>query len=228
MFVDKGVILAAGLGTRLKWMTQQRPKALMPIQGEAAIVHVIRQLAKQGVHQVVVNVHHHADILMDFLGNGDKWGVNIQFSQESELLDSGGGVRTALQKLSGDGAVVVYNADVLADIDVQKLADSCPKEGCSLALVENPAHHKQGDFSLHNGRVALLGEPRFTFSGVSVWHARALKDYPLSQCYPLLEPIKNRMNQGLCSGVLHRGQWFDIGRPKDVLRASKCWKGQRL
>jgi len=221
--VDRAVILAAGLGTRLKWMTRNRPKALMDIQGEPAIVHVIRHLAGQGIHQIAVNVHHYADILMDYLGNGSKFGVNIVFSQESELLDSGGGVRTALEKLSGEGLVVVHNADVLADVDVQSLVNRCPDSGCALALVSNPAHHPEGDFAIKNGLVNVQGQPRHTFSGVSVWHESVLNGYPKNTSFSLLKPMKNSMAEQCCAGLLHRGQWFDIGRPKDIVRANREW-----
>jgi MurNAc alpha-1-phosphate uridylyltransferase len=196
----------------------------MNIQGEPAIAHVIRQLVGQGIRQIVVNTHHHADILMDYLGNGERWGLNIIFSQESELLDSGGGVRTALEKLSGEGLVLVHNADVLANVDVQSLAKRCPDGGCALALVTNPAHHLEGDFAIKNGLVCLQGKPRHTFSGVSVWHDSVFNEYLKNTSFSLLEPMKNMMRKQHCTGLLHRGQWFDIGRPKDVIRANKTWR----
>ncbi|MDX8395123.1 MAG: sugar phosphate nucleotidyltransferase, partial [Mariprofundaceae bacterium] len=149
--VDRAVILAAGLGTRLKWLTENKPKALMKVAGEPAIVHVIRRLVAQGIRDITINTHHHADLLMDYLQNGSKFGVNIYFSQESELLNSGGGVRTAMDKLPGDGLVAVCNADVLTDVDVQMLARMCPNKGCSIALVPNPKHHLKGDFVLQAG-----------------------------------------------------------------------------
>jgi len=222
--VDRAIILAAGLGTRLKWMTRHQPKALMKIQGEASIVHVIRQLVRQGVRTIVINTHHHADILMDYLGNGERWGVNIIFSQENELLNSGGGARTALNKLSGEGLVAVYNADVMTDVDVQLLAKECPEGGCSLALVANPLHHPEGDFALKHGLVSMQGVPRHTFSGVSVWHETALKEHSINTSFSLLDPIKRMMEECRCMGHVHHGQWFDIGRPRDMISANKDWK----
>ncbi|PCI44799.1 MAG: nucleotidyl transferase [Proteobacteria bacterium] len=222
--VDRAVILAAGLGTRLKWMTRNAPKALMNIQGETSIVHVIRQLAGQGIRQIAVNTHYHSEKLMDYLGNGSKWGVNLVFSQETKLLDSGGGARTALGILSGEGLVLVHNADVLADVDVQGLAGRCPEDGCSLALVANPIHHLEGDFSIRNGLICLQGEPRYTFSGVSVWQDNVLKQYAEDTAFSLLDPMKCMMEKQCCAGLLHRGQWFDIGRPKDVIRANREWR----
>ncbi|MBL4760028.1 MAG: NTP transferase domain-containing protein [Mariprofundaceae bacterium] len=204
-------------------MTRNRPKALMDIQGEPAITHVIRQLAGQGIRQIVVNTHHHADILMAYLGNGSRFGVNIVFSQENELLNSGGGVRTALEKLSGEGLVLVHNADVLADVDVQSLAKRCSDGGCALALVTNPVHHPEGDFAIKNGLVNLQGQPRHTFSGVSIWYDNVLNEYPKNTSFSLLEPMKNMMEKQRCTGLLHRGKWFDIGRPRDVVRANREW-----
>ncbi|MDX8396802.1 MAG: nucleotidyltransferase family protein [Mariprofundaceae bacterium] len=222
--VDRAVILAAGLGTRLKWMTKNSPKALMQVQGDASIVHVIQQLVRQGIRTIVVNTHHHAELLMEYLGDGSKWGVNLIFSQEYKLLNSGGGVRTALQKLSGQGLVLVHNSDVIADVDVQALARSCPESGCSLALVENPVHHRTGDFSIQDGFVCLHGDPRYTFSGVSVWHEEVFADYALNADFSLLKPMRQMMEEKKCAGLLHRGQWFDIGRPKDVMRANRYWR----
>jgi len=222
--VDRAVILAAGLGTRLKWMTAQKPKALMNIQGEAAIVHVIRQLVGQGIRNIVVNTHHHADILMDYLGNGSKFGVNIIFSQENELLDSGGGVRTALEYLSGEGLVLVHNADVITDVDIKKMERLCPEYGATLALVDNPAHHPNGDFAIKNGLANLQKQPRYTFSGVSLWHERILKEYAANTSFSLLKPIKHMLKEKRCAAEHHRGQWFDIGRPKDLIRANREWK----
>jgi len=221
--VDRAVILAAGLGTRLKWMTRHKPKALMSIQGQPAIAHVIRKLVGQGVRNIVINVHHHADALMEYVGNGERWGANIVFSQESELLDSGGGVRTGLEKLPGQGLILVHNADVLADIDVQGLARCCPDDGCALALVDNPVHHPKGDFAIKHGQVLLQGEQRYTFAGVSLWHDSVLHGYAKNTAFPLLDVIKYTMEKQRCAGLLHGGQWFDIGRPKDIVRANREW-----
>ena len=223
MQVERAVILAAGLGTRLKWMTRHKPKALMNIQGEAAIVHVIRQLAKQGIHQIVINTHHHAEILQTFLGNGERWGVNLWFSHEEILLDSGGGVRTALQYLPGEGGFLVHNADVIADVDVHTLADLCPYQGCALALVDNPRHHPQGDFAIEHGLIRLQGEPMYTFAGVSVWDEAVFQSYACGTPFSLLQVMHTLIKKDKCKAWRHRGQWFDIGRPKDVIRANRDW-----
>jgi len=221
--LERAVILAAGLGTRLKWLTQNRPKALMPVAGAPAIVHVIRNLAAQGVRDIAVNVHHHADILMQALGDGSRYGVRLYFSVEASLLDSGGGVRKAMQLLPGDGLLAVHNADALCRMDVRRLARLCPANGCAIGLAENPAHHAAGDFSLRGGLVMNSGEPRFTFSGVSVWDADALDCYQPGQVFSLVQPIRQLIESSLCAGYVYRGPWFDIGRPADLMRARREW-----
>jgi len=223
--VERAVILAAGLGSRLKWLTRNQPKALMAVAGQAAIVRVIRRLAAQGIRDIAINTHHHADVLTSYLGDGSHFGVRLYFSFESMLLDSGGGVRTALALLPGAGFLAVHNTDILSDIDVQALAHVCPPSGCAIALTSNPAHHPEGDFALRDGQVFAQGEPRYTFSGVSVWDARMLEEFPEKHAFSLVKPMRDLMDKGRCAGVLHRGSWFDIGRPADLFRAGRALRG---
>ncbi len=219
--MDRAVILAAGLGTRLKWMTRHRPKALMRVAGEPAIVHVIRRLVAQGIHEIAVNAFHHADQLADYLGDGARFGCHISMSFEDALLDSGGGVKKALSMLPGSGPVVVYNCDVLADIDVSRLARMAPAGGCSIALVENPKHHLQGDFILRGDDVSMSGYDRFTFAGVSVWDEAVFEHYEINETFSLARSIREKIAQGTCKGLAHHGYWFDIGRPGDLLKANR-------
>lgn len=221
--MDRAIILAAGLGTRLKWLTHGRPKALMQVAGVPAIVHVIRRLAGQGIRDIAINAHHHAGQLADYLGDGSRFGVDIRISHETRLLDSGGGVKQALSLLPGEGAVVVHNADVMADIDLQALAASCPAGGGCLSLVANPVHHPQGDFALQGGRISLAEGVRYTFAGVSMWDPQVF-EAETEAVFPLSQSMRRLIEAGQLAGVLHRGQWFDIGRPRDLLLAGRHWQ----
>jgi len=223
---DRAVILAAGLGTRLKWLTHGQPKALMDVAGEPAIVRVIRHLAGAGIRDIAINVHHHASQLIRELGDGSRFGVRLYFSPEEMLLDSGGGVRTAMQRLPGRGRILVHNADVLADIDLRALAARCPDAGCALTLVANPAHHPRGDFALDGERVCEAGHPLWTYAGVSVWDDAVLLERQAESPWSLVEPMRELMRQGLAHGMLHRGTWFDIGRPHDLMQARMRLAGQ--
>jgi len=175
----------------------------------------------QGVRDIAVNAFHHAGQLQTFLGDGSGFGCRITISYEEELLDSGGGVRKAMDLLPGDGPVAVCNADVLSEINVRQLAVILPDAGAAIALVANPAHHLRGDFALNRGVVMEAGEERFTFSGVSVWHPETFSDYKPGDIFSLTRPMRELIAQNRCAGLLYRGPWFDIGRPRDLMRANR-------
>jgi len=221
--LDRAVILAAGLGTRLKWLTHDQPKALIDVAGAPAIAHVIRRLAAQGIRYIAVNTHHHAGQLIKVLGYGSQFGVQLYFSHEEKLLNSGGGVRQALDLLPGEGLLAVHNADVLTDMDIQVLAGRCPEGGACLSLVPNPTHHPTGDFSLRDGLISIPsdGDPRYTFAGVSVWEQGVFDAWVSGQSFPLTEAIQYLTDENCCAGVLHDGFWFDIGRPCDLMQARR-------
>jgi len=219
--LNRAVILAAGKGTRLKSLTHDKPKALMPISSEPAISHVIRRLVGQGIHEIAINIHHHAEQLRTFLGNGEKFNANLYYSFESELLNSGGGIRTAMSLLPDGGPIAVHNADILARVQLQDLAKLCPDDGCALALVPNPKHNPKGDFSLHHHQVMTKDNVSYTFSGVSVWGEQTLMDYPIDESFPLKQPIDTLIQQQRCFGTVYRDQWFDIGRHRDLIQANR-------
>ncbi len=219
--VDRAVVLAAGLGTRLKWLTAGQPKALMDVAGEPAIVHVIRRLAGQGIADIAINLHHHADKLVDYLGDGSKFGVRLYYSFESKLLDSGGGVRKAMELLPGNGPLLVHNADVLADIDLSRLNGQLPEAGAVLSLVPNPLHHSEGDFGLVKGLITNQNMPGFTYAGVSIWNEQCFDAFPVGSVFSLVEPMWKLMRMDRLAGVLHCGDWFDIGRPRDLMMARR-------
>lgn len=221
MRVERAVVLAAGLGTRLKWLTRNRPKALVEVAGQPMIAHVLRRLASQGVRDVAVNAHYHADQLVRALGDGSLYGLRIHISLERTLLDSGGGVATALPMLPGAGLFVVHNVDVLANVDISRLADSCPAGGGCLALVENPVHHPGGDFDLAGHRVKLPAKAthQYTYAGVAVFDAAAFESYSHNDAFPLMTVLQELIGRQCLTGVVHRGCWLDIGRPRDLMLA---------
>ncbi len=221
--ITQAVILAAGMGSRLKSFTKDKPKALMPIAGEVAIVRVIRRLVASGIHDIAINLHHHAEQIQDILGNGSRFNARIYYSHEITLLDSGGGVRTAMDLLPEDEGLLVHNCDIMADIDYTRLSELCPKQGCALALVSNPYHNPEGDFSLQQQRVVAKHENPLTFSGVSAWHKDVLWQYASHQAFSLLQPIRQAITNQQCFGYKHQGFWFDIGRPHELVQASRFY-----
>jgi len=119
----KAMILAAGLGTRLGHHTLHRPKALVEVNGKPLLAHVVEKLVAAGVSEIVVNVHHFARKIVDYLASHD-FGVRIFTSDETDLLlDTGGGIVRARHLLDGNEPFLVHNVDILSDIDIKGLAE---------------------------------------------------------------------------------------------------------
>lgn len=115
----KAMVFAAGLGTRLRPLTDDRPKALVEVGGRTMLSRVIGRLKDAGVDEIVVNVHHFPDMIIDYLDANDNFGVTIHVSDErGELLDTGGGILKARRWLDGDEPFIVHNADILTDFDL--------------------------------------------------------------------------------------------------------------
>ena len=117
----QAMIFAAGLGTRLKPLTDTMPKALVRVGGEPLIKRVIQNLAAAGVERIVVNVHHFAQQIIDYLDANRNFGVDIRISDETDgLLDTGGGIKKAARLFSPDSPVLIHNVDILSNVDLCK------------------------------------------------------------------------------------------------------------
>lgn len=118
----KAMIFAAGLGTRLKPLTDSLPKALVPINGKPLLQLVIEKLKSAGVTEIIVNVHHFPDLIIDFLKVNNHFGIRIEVSDErDQLLDTGGGIRKAAWFFDDGKPFLVHNVDILSNVDIQAL-----------------------------------------------------------------------------------------------------------
>ncbi len=119
----KAMIFAAGLGTRLRPLTNDRPKALVEVGGKPMLEHVINHMAQAGITDITVNIHHFGKKIIDFLNEKDNFGLDIHISDERDLLlDTGGGILKARPFLDGDEPFLVHNADILTDLDLKAMA----------------------------------------------------------------------------------------------------------
>lgn len=211
------ILLAAGLGKRMRPLTESVPKPLLKVGEHTLIEHQLMGLARAGIGRVAVNLFHLGDMIREALGDGSRFGLEIAYSPECELLDTAGGIVQALPLLEGD-AFIVTNADVWTDFDYANLR---PVDGedthAHLVLAPNAPHKANGDFFLQeNGRVHdHNGDSRgpLTFAGISVMHRAlfaGLKAEPLS-VVPLLRAAMSRNQVG---GELFTGDWVDVGTPE--------------
>lgn len=118
----RAMIFAAGLGTRLKPLTDTMPKAIVPVAGKPMLEHVITKLKSSGFDDIIINIHHFGEQIIDFLQANNNFGVNIRISDEREmLLDTGGGIKRALELFPTDEPVLIHNVDILSDVDLNAL-----------------------------------------------------------------------------------------------------------
>lgn len=134
----KAMILAAGLGTRLKPFTNTTPKALVPILDKPVIEHVILKLKQQGFHEIIINIHHFADQIVDFIKSKNYFNIRIEFSDEQEkLLDTGGAIKKASWFFDTDEPILIHNADIISDVDVAKVYHNHIQSKAIATLVVN-------------------------------------------------------------------------------------------
>ena len=131
----KALVFAAGLGTRLKPLTDSIPKALVPVGGEPLLYHVLTKLKDAGFNDVVINVHHFPDMIIDYVHGLDNLGVKVSFSDERDLLrETGGGIRHARMFLEGS-PFLVHNVDILSDLDIRWFISQARRDALSTILV---------------------------------------------------------------------------------------------
>jgi len=205
------LLLSAGKGLRMRPLTDKLPKPLLQMAGQTLIERHLYNLRDSGFKRVVINLHYLGDKLLSALGNGDRYGLDIQYSHEPSLLDTGGGAKAALTLL-GDQPFAMISSDVYSDFSFRLLRNlDLDKSLGHLILVPNPPHHPTGDFSLIDDLVGNDGE-RHTFSGISVLHPQLLSISD-SRVFPIRDVLRPAAADGRLRGQLYKGAWSDVGTP---------------
>lgn len=223
----RAMLLAAGRGERMRPLTDHTPKPLLQAGGKPLIVWHIERLAHAGITGLVINHAHLGEQIVAALGDGSCFGASINYSPESHALETAGGIANALPLL-GDAPFAVINSDIWCDYDfaqLPKLAAALEARGdmAHLVLVDNPAHHPNGDFLLHEGRVLPSpaggaggeGSPtKLTFSGIGLYHPALFAGIQRGSIAPLAPLLRTQIALGRVSGEYHRGAWVDVGTPQ--------------
>lgn len=209
----KAMILAAGRGERMRPLTDTTPKPLLLVAGKPLILHTLEKLRKAGFNDIIINLAHLGEQIIDYLNDGSQFGVNISYSNEGEEgLETAGGIINALPLL-GDRPFLVINGDIATDFPLASLRNRTV-DLAHLVLVDNPEHHPMGDFGLDK-RMNLVDNSRvkFTFSGLGVYHPDLFDHVPpgKSKLAPLL---RQAIKSGRATGEKHSGFWMDIGTPQ--------------
>lgn len=213
----KAMILAAGLGNRMRPLTLYKPKPLLEVGGKALIVWHIEKLKKIGVTEIVINSAWLADILIGTLGDGSQFGVTIRWTREDEGLETAGGIINALALL-GDQPFILVNGDVWTTFDFASLLDiNLADDLAHLVFVNNPEQHPQGDFTLANGRAYTFEQNQqgenLTYSGVAVINPKMFDGLEQGK-RPLAPLLKQGMLDGKISAEKMQATWVDVGTPE--------------
>ncbi len=239
----KALVFAAGLGERMRPLTDTTPKPLLLAGGKPLIEWHLEKLAAIGIREVVVNTSWLAEQFPRTLGDGSRWGIDLHCIYEGETpLETGGGMWNALPFLRDrDEAFIAVNGDVWTDYDFSRLPDE-PAGDAHLVLVDNPPQHPRGDFALYFplpasgetvakpgegriGEVASDGESKLTFAGIGVYRPSLFDDWrtvigdapgagETPPRFKLAPLLRAAMARGAVTGEHHRGKWTDVGTPE--------------
>ena len=213
----KAMILAAGLGNRMRPLTLYKPKPLLEVGGKALIVWHIEKLKQIGVTDIVINSAWLADILIGTLGDGSQFGVNILWTREDQGLETAGGIINALPLL-GTEPFILVNGDVWTTFDFASLLRVNLKSDLAhLVFVTNPEQHPMGDFTLVEGRAYTFEQEQqgdnLTYSGVAVLNPQMFDGLEAGK-RPLAPLLKQAMIDGRISAEKMQAAWVDVGTPE--------------
>ena len=206
----KAMILAAGRGERLRPLTDSTPKPLLKVGDKSLIEYHLYKLAQAGIKEVIINTAWLGEQIQQALGNGEKYNLNIHYSDEGEqALETAGGIIKALPLL-GDKPFLIINGDIFTDYDFKQLTNLKLEGDAHLIMVENPEHNTKGDFALDNGWLKNTGDSLYTYSGIGIYTKQFFAGYP--EGITALAPIlKEKIAQQKVSGELYKNAWTDVG-----------------
>lgn len=217
----KAMLLAAGRGERLRPLTDRIPKPLVPVAGKPLIAWHLERLAAAGCREVVSNVSHLGEQIVEYVGDGSRFGLQVQFSREAQPLETAGGIAQALPLLGSDPFLLV-NGDIYCELDFRPfLSHRLASNVAHLVLVPNPPQHSKGDFSLHGGTIGNDGTPRYTYAGVAVMSPQLVAPVKRGDKAPLAPLLRAAAGKRLISGELFNGLWQDVGTAERLAELEK-------
>jgi NDP-sugar pyrophosphorylase family protein len=235
----KAMVLAAGQGTRLHPLTEHIPKALVPVAGRPMIEYSLLLLKRYGIRDIIINLHHLGDQIESYLGNGKHWGLQITYSKEPELLDTGGGLFKAKPFLQ-DGTFIVINTDVLIDLSLSDLLAFHEKNRAvaTLVLRPDPLADQYGSMEIDgNGRIRRFLQTRIAtelsvpttelmFTGVQVLESRVFDYMAPADAVRKFSTTKDTyprmlLHQEKLFGFRFEGFWQDVGTASRIKQAEE-------
>jgi len=218
-------LLAAGRGERMRPLTDDLPKPLLTIQNKSLLEWHLEALAKANIQDVVINHAWLGEKIEIALGNGQQFGLHIQYSSEGNALETAGGICKALPLIAPEDFFLVINGDVFSpNLPIARILEIIPtmqtnpsKPLAHLLMVPNPVQHPEGDFYLQGSTVSnseSADAEKLTFSGIGIYHKDLFKDLEFGASAKLAPLLKSAMEQNKVSGEKYLGPWHDVGTPQ--------------
>jgi len=230
----KAMILAAGLGTRLRPLTDSKPKALIPLSGKPLLYYVIKKLISAGVNQIIINIHHFPESIIDYIEQNNKFNIEIAFSREETLLDTGGGLKKVSWFFDDDQPFILHNVDVLSGIDLpEMIAYHNQKKSLATLAVRQ---RKTSRYLLFNEENLLVGwhsleaeqiemvEPTaqnqdyLAFMGIHILSPEIFPLLPKNNIFSIIKAYLDLASRGH-KIIGYRGDedyWIDLGRKENL------------
>lgn len=240
----KAMILAAGLGTRLRPLTDNRPKALVEIAGRTLLEITLSRLVAFGIREVIINVHHFANAILDYLKTNDNFGIHIEVSREDVLLDTGGGLKKAAYFFLEDSKrlgepFILHNVDVISTIDLRRMVQIHTENQALATLAVQD--RETARYLLFDGQLKLCGRRRgqetelvrpskqvqaLAFSGIHVISPRLFAMMIEEGVFSIITSYLRLAAHGenILAFRADEYYWRDLGRPDDVMRAAQDLK----
>ena len=214
------MILAAGRGERMRPLTDDTPKPLLRVGGEALIVRHVRRLTAAGFSPIIINLHHLGAQIAELLGDGGAYNTIIHYSSEKRLFAAAGGVRLAMARGLLPAPFALVNADVYCNFDFRCLHNA-PTTGAHLIMVKNPAHKPDGDFSLRDGKLHRADADARTYAGIGVFNPALFTGLPPQTPQELRPLLLRAIDTNTATGEEFNGAWRDIGTPAALATAQR-------
>lgn len=234
------MIFAAGLGTRLRPLTDNLPKALVPVMGEPLLAHLLKKFQSENVNEIIINTHHMADQVEAYLASSPFPSLDITISKEDQLLDTGGGLKKARWFFDEDEPFIVHNVDILSDINLSYLYEQ-HLQGQSLTTLA-VKQRETTRYLLFDDKGTLVGREadnkiipaienidvnniqRLSFLGIHVISPALFRFFPEEEVFSILDCYLNAARAGEKIGfsIPDYKYWFDLGKKETLIAAEEA------
>ena len=241
----KAMVLAAGLGTRLRPLTDDRPKALVKVGGRTLLEIVLARLRSFGVREAIVNVHHFAGMVEEYLAANSNFGMRIELSREQELLDTGGGLKKAAWFFDDDAPFLLHNVDVLSAINLSRMVQAHKEQGALVTLAVEQRESSRALLFDAEGRLCgrragrgiepqwareTAGAQELAFAGIHVISPKIFEKMSEERAFSIIDVYLRLAAEGekIAAFRVDGCAWRDLGRPESLKAAEQEFEAGRF